>query len=173
MFRGRRRLRPPSGQRAQRLATDGFYTRGAWCLLLGKAAREGVIDYTATGWLLRENQPRIEIEGTHLWGHREVFQAQDIALYRRMAILHVLQSYAGGLQISQISEALSKWCPWFDSRIAHSQFLVKTDIGILADKKLVRKIGDSQKWALVRQREPANGPNASTAATDMEVGHSP
>ena len=38
MFRGRRRLRPPSGQRAQRLATDGFYTRGAWCLLLGKAA---------------------------------------------------------------------------------------------------------------------------------------
>ncbi|WP_146140689.1 hypothetical protein [Haliangium sp. UPWRP_2] len=111
--------------------------------------REGVITYTETGWKLREGQNTLEISGDHLWGPLKAFHAQEVAAYRRMSIMHILRSFSGGLQIAQISEALHSYCSWFNTSIPHGQFLIKTDMKTLADKKLVRKIGGSHKWGLV------------------------
>lgn len=116
-----------------------------------RLAQEEIICRDENGWRLKDEHRSLEIIDDYIWGPPSAFQKQELAAYRRMAILHVLRSISGGLQTSQITQALEKHCPWFDDdTIPVTKFLVKADMEALAERKLVKKIGGTKKWGLTQ-----------------------
>lgn len=102
------------------------------------------------GWMLIHGTNAPEIFDDFIWGSPDAFQKQELAAYRRMVILHVLRSCSDGLQVAQLTRALETQCPWLSEDIPVTKFLVKADMKALADKKLVKIIGDSKKWGLAQ-----------------------
>lgn len=136
--------------RVQALRPDVTVNKGSIANIGSRLKQEGTIRYEHTGWILTHGEQTPEILDEYIWGTPDMFQKQELAAYRRLVILHVLRSVSDGLQVSQLTRTIEEQCPWLSDAIPVTKFLVKVDIGILAEKKLVRKIGGSQKWGLVR-----------------------
>ena len=101
---------------------------------------------TDEGWvLLRPEYGGVIVDG-YLWGPADVFQKTELATHRREAIIHLLNSFEGGLQTRQIVEQLHR-CTWVHAPI--NKDLLKADLEILDEKGLIKRRGNSKKWGIV------------------------
>jgi hypothetical protein len=96
--------------------------------------------------LYKANAP-VHCQG-HLWGGLDVFEKQEVATHRRMAITHVLEQFPTGLQIVQIVQIMDENCPWFNHDIPCNKDLLKDDMEELAAQQKVKRQGNSGKWIL-------------------------
>jgi hypothetical protein len=112
---------------------------------------EGIIERTEDGWkLLKPTEAGIIHEG-RLWGTRSIFGKQELAAHRRESIIHILTYFTGGLQIVQIVEQLNS-CAWMQAPA--NKDLLKADIEILAaDKRKIRRVGNTRKWTLAQSEK--------------------
>jgi hypothetical protein len=100
------------------------------------------------GWTLIDKTGTPVLHQGHLWGAVDVFEKQEVAAHRRMAILHVLGQFPGGLQIVQIVEMLLDKSPWFNRDIPCNKDLVKDDLAELDEQQKAKRQGNSKKWVL-------------------------
>jgi hypothetical protein len=78
-----------------------------------------------------------------VWGEQDIFEAQEVAAYRRICLLHVLRAHPDGLQTVQLTKTLGM-CRWL--RAPLSKDLVKADLEELLSEQKVRKVGHSGKY---------------------------
>jgi hypothetical protein len=98
------------------------------------------------GWELLSPEDAGVIFNSHLWAPASVLSSQELAAYRREAILHLLSLNKTGLQATQVEEQLQH-CTWLQAPV--SKDLVKVDLEVLASDKKIRRRGNTRKWELV------------------------
>lgn len=109
------------------------------------------INRTDSGWQLISPEETGVLHEGYLWGPRAFFHKYELAAHRRLAILHVLSFFNGGLQLRQILEWLRK-CNWVHAPV--NKDLLKADLEILDRDEKIRKVGNSGKWELAPAKEP-------------------
>jgi len=123
--------------------------------MIGHDAKEGSIYNVGSndnriikakdGWMLRNGIKAPILHKRHVWGRKDVFQKQDLASFRRMAIRHLLTMSDGGLQIMQIFKQLQN-VTWLNTPL--SKDLVKADLFVMEKESKVRRKG-SRKWVIL------------------------
>jgi hypothetical protein len=109
-----------------------------------------LISRSGGSWsLIHPEKAGVFSEG-YLWGPKESFQKNELAAHRRMAILHILRFFEGGLQTTQIVEQLRR-CAWVHAPV--NKDLLKADLSILDKQEKVRRRGNSGKWELAPTKE--------------------
>lgn len=98
------------------------------------------------GWSLVDPSTAPILAGQHVWGQSELFTKQELAARRREAIRYLLQRFVDGLQNLQILNRL-KELDWL--RTPLNKDLVKADMEEMQQAGLIRRLGNSKKWALV------------------------
>lgn len=121
---------------------------GSVANVLTRLSKSEKADRTDSGWALLNRTDAPSLHEGHLWGVVDVFEAQEVAAHRRMAILHVLGQFPGGLQIAQIVEMLLDKSPWFNRDIPCNKDHVKEDMSELDRLDKAKRQGGSGKWAL-------------------------
>ncbi|MDD5656777.1 MAG: hypothetical protein PHF00_05925 [Elusimicrobia bacterium] len=123
------------------VSTGGVYNVGP--RLDGKK-----IHRTKQGWVLIADKPAPTLYKGYIWGPPEVLAPQDLATFRRMAIVHLLGGCPDGLKIVEIYKML-KSVDWLGKPM--SKDLIKDDMDVLEKKDIVRQMGVSKKWNLVQE----------------------
>jgi hypothetical protein len=111
---------------------------------------QGLIERAAAGWRLLDISRAPILTDTVAWGpHQGIFNKHEVAAHRRIAIMHLLESSSDGLQTMQITRHLKTWdfC-----KAPVDKDLVKWDITCLRKGKLVRQIGNTRKWTLIKEK---------------------
>jgi hypothetical protein len=115
--------------------------------IITRLAGTGVVEKTDQGVKFVNQPPAPVIFQDFAWGPPQVFQKYDLAEHRRMVILHLLR--ASSLQVVQITEYLQ------DSSICKApatKDLIKVDLDVLQKAGIVRRVGNSKKWELVKEK---------------------
>jgi hypothetical protein len=116
-----------------------------------RLSNDGTIARTDEGWMLLKMEKAPILHDGMLWGPDSVFAREELAAYRRMAILHILKHYPKGLQVVQIVEQLNA-CEWV--RATANKDMLKLDMQALMDAKKVRRVGNTRKWQLAPAERP-------------------
>jgi len=95
------------------------------------------------GWTLVSPSSSPTLFKGNVWGRTQMFTKQELAAHRRNGIVHILRTSADGLQVMQLVRTLES-CPW--QRAPMNKDLVKTDLQVLLDGGVVRRVGNSKKW---------------------------
>ncbi len=77
-----------------------------------------------------------------------MFMKQELAARRREAVLHILKLFPSGLQNLQIVEQLET-CAWLKTPL--NKDLMKADIEELKKAGRVKRVGNTNKWALAEE----------------------
>ena len=110
-----------------------------------RLSTDEVIARSEDGWKLVKPEKAAIMQDGLLWGPIGIFAQQDIAAYRRDAILHVLKHFPKGLQVVQIVEQLRS-CQWLHT--AANKDILKLDMQVLMVARKVRRTGNPRKWQL-------------------------
>jgi len=110
---------------------------------------EETIMRSEDGWKLAKPERAAIMQDGVLWGPVGIFAQQDVAAYRRDAVLHVLKHFPKGLQIVQLVEQLNN-CAWLHT--SANKDILKLDMQVLATDGKVRRIGNSKKWGLPTEK---------------------
>lgn len=111
--------------------------------------KDAILTRDDSGWKLARPDRAPVLHNKHLWASPAVLEKQEVAAHRRMAILHVLREFEGGLQVVQIVQMLKEKSPWLNRDIPCNKDLLKTDMEVLSEQGLVKKQGNSGKWVTV------------------------
>ena len=99
------------------------------------------------GWRLTPQGVAVApmLRGKHLYGPASFFSVHEIAWYRREAIVHLLASVPGGLQIMEIVRELEEldWVP--GPKVKDS---VKADVVALQEDKRTTRDEATKKWVV-------------------------
>lgn len=110
-------------------------------------AQEKKIQRTDQGWELKKATEAPVLYKEYVWGAANVFQKQDLAAFRRMAVRYLLATSPDGLQIMQVYRQL-KGTDWLKTPL--SKDLVKDDLLLMKEQRMVKTLGNSKKWTLVK-----------------------
>src|SRR3989338_960103 len=99
-------------------------------------------------WRLQDGVEAPILFKNHIWAPADLFQKQDLAAFRRMAVRHLLAISSDGLQIMQVYRQL-KDADWL--RTPKSKDLIKADLLIMKKEKRVKTLGHSKKWTLINK----------------------
>jgi hypothetical protein len=120
--------------------------RGSIYNAANRLVNNGTLDRSDREWKLKTDEPTAKIDGQLAWGPDSVFQLSEKASLRREAILYLLGQYESGLMVVQLVEQL-KNSPWM--KAPANKDLLKDDVKKLFGEGKIRKVGNTQKWALV------------------------
>lgn len=109
--------------------------------------KAGVVKRGPGGWELVRPEENPVISGDFLWSDIDILQKQEVALHRRMIIVHLLGVYRSGLQIVQIVERLREFP---QCKANANKDLVQSDMDILQQEKKARRVS-SRKWVLIQE----------------------
>lgn len=112
-------------------------------------AKEKKIQKTDNGWELKEGSEAPILCKGYVWGPKHIFQQQDLAAFRRMAIRHLLDIFPDGLQIMQIFRQL-KDVDWLNTPF--SKDLIEDDLKLMKSMGKVRTLGNTKKWTFVKHK---------------------
>jgi len=127
--------------------------RGSIYNTANRLVSEGILDRSDREWKLASNDKEPVLQGNLVWASEKFFQVQEKASQRREAILYLLAQYETGLMVVQLVEQLNN-CSWL--KAPANKDLVKQDMKKLFVEGKIRKVGNTQKWALV---QPDKGEN--------------
>lgn len=114
---------------------------------IGTRLSEGnTILRTQRGWELMSHEDAPVLFDGYLWAPASAFGAQEMAAFRREAILHLLGLTRVGLHATQLEEQL-RHTDWLHAPV--SKDLVKMDLKALAAEKKIRRRGNTRKWEAV------------------------
>lgn len=83
------------------------------------------------------------------WGMPKAFNIQELAAHRRMVLLHILESARDGMQQMQLMRQLQD-CGLCKAPITKD--LVKADLEMLSKESKVKRISNSKKWTIAKQK---------------------
>jgi hypothetical protein len=106
---------------------------------------EKIIRRDSDGWVLLNFEAAGYVLEDRYWAPAEIMLKQELAAYRREAILYILQSFKSGLQTVQIVERLRE-LTWMKAPV--NKDLLKADMEILEADGKVKHSGNSKKWVL-------------------------
>jgi hypothetical protein len=113
--------------------------------LLNRLEMDDAVAQTLDGWSLVRRDAAGVISGEYLWAPAYRLSKQDLATHRREAIVHLLRRERY-LPVMEIVRKLLDW-KWVKAPI--NKDLLKADMQVLEDKRLVKRIGDSRNWEVV------------------------
>jgi hypothetical protein len=128
--------------------------RGSIYNTASRLVKDKVITRNGGEWTLGVAPETVPlIQGDVVWGPESFFQVQEKAAHRREAILYILQQYETGLMVVQLVEQL-KNCTWM--KAPANKDLLKDDVKKLFAEGKIRKVGNTQKWALILTEKGEN-----------------
>jgi hypothetical protein len=114
------------------------------------AMQEKRIEKTDDGWKLKDGAEAPILFKNHIWSPARLFQKQDLAAFRRMAVIYLLNVSPDGLQIMQVYRQLRE-AGWLNTPL--SKDLIKADLFLLKTEKKVKRLGNSKKWIINKKVE--------------------
>ena len=117
---------------------------------LSRLAQRGLVTRINERYSIVDAEKAPIIQGDYVWAHPETFSSQELAAYRRIAVIHVLKHSAEGLQSPQILDALVN-AAWFKARPV-TKDNIRGDLHSMEQGKAVVRFSDG-KWALPQSAE--------------------
>lgn len=111
-----------------------------------RLSNQHVITRSDDGWKLIQSDNAPVIYKGHAWGLHERFEKYEIAVYRRLCLLHVLRVHADGMQNMQLLKAIET-CDWVNLPPL-SKDVIKLDLESLQKEGEIKRIGNTGKWII-------------------------
>jgi hypothetical protein len=113
--------------------------------LLNRLEDTGDVVNGDEGWKLVNRDAAGFLSGEFIWAPPSRLTKQDLAAHRREAIIHILRNESS-MQIMEIVDRLHQW-DWVKAPV--NKDLLKTDMQVLEEQGLVRRIANTRNWEAV------------------------
>lgn len=130
----------------ERIAAMGVeFNKGSVANIGTRLASEGEIERESGQWRATEPAKCPVLLDGYAWGPRDVFERQEVAAYRRLCLLHLLNVHPGGMQAAQIVNTFAQ-CDWLLDTPMNKDLVKEDLIALQADGRVKRVGGGSNKW---------------------------